>query len=176
MKAILAALALVVVSLSSASAQAPVREIKCDPVQASPADGGYKLVEVRRPKVDAQFGVMSIQVAEDTSLARIDVPDTGNTPWVQTVSQCNAADTHYQVVYRVAVIHRDDFDVASIPLPETAKDVSIKSCSAKTKTCWTAVFNGDFTNPVVELKASTDDGTGRHNPADRKISEDRMKD
>ena len=141
MKLLAIAFTVVALSLSSAAAFAQDKnQSKCiDATDVKTADAGFKSVGVRRPKIDqVKTGdVMSVEVQEAMNLARIDEGDKNKIDGVQICGK----DT---VLYKARVVEDGAFHATEISLPETAKNVSITSCSGATKQCWSGTFDGNF--------------------------------
>ncbi len=132
----LAVLAIVgMTSIAPASAQSA----RCKPVDVAAADSNYQLVGIARPKVDAvQVGdIISVTVEMAPSTARKDSS-------IKEVQACG--DT--AIFFKAHAVEVNGKHGVEIPLPTTAKDIKIKSCSKAANTCWTGTFNGDFTKLV----------------------------
>ena len=144
-----AAVLVLATALTTGTANAQTKPPCSDPVQATPAGGGFKFVGVRRPAIaQVKTGdAISIEVSLAPDLART---DTGQEQ-KKIISVWKCSDR--VIAYKAFVEQVGDFHATELPLPETATDVTFKSCSAATKECWIGKFAGDF-NKWVTLAPS----------------------
>lgn len=150
---------------STAFAQTAQQQQKqaCNDVtaQAKPADGGYKLVGIRRPKVlvnEQRVTEMALQVAVSADVVRTDAGK--DDPKITKIFDCKGNRLGYLTGLMVKVVQEPDHDATEIVLPEnTQKGTKFQTCSAAAG-CFSGVFDefGSWVNlqPIdAKAKAAT---------------------
>lgn len=140
-------------ALVGISGQAQAQAPQCDPIQVTPADGGYQMIGIRRPITMTPKPITDILVEAkmSSSAARTDGPDG----FVLAVSKCGDNVTRFQV--KVTVV--GDHHVAEIPVPGDLKSLEIRSCSGAAQKCYTGTYDGDPNKGVTLAPATTQANT-----------------
>jgi hypothetical protein len=150
MRALISA-AVLAASLVISTSFVQAKEIECKRILDVPtADADSVTVGVRRPKIDAEFTKTKVQVDMPIALARKD--QAGK---IIDVDMCGPN----QIGYHVWVVHDGDWDRIEIPMPATAKNVRIRSCTADHR-CFVGMYLGDPTKGVtLQLDAPPESAT-----------------